>query len=249
MKYAYTGILQFPKGVTKNFNLINRVVYQLVSQPIDEDKFDDFGSVPPGQITPPSDTPIAPINLLEGRTTGFGDLYYVGLFSPKEGLKHLNGSTSVWGIGVDAGFPTATSDLTGTGKWSAGPSALYAYLGRKWKVGALVQHYQSFAGDSDRSDVSLTNTQLFYYYSISPIFSIGAAPNIIANWEQNSDNRWTVPLGLGFNTTTNLWKIATRFACEVHYSVIRPDTIPAPEWDVRLIIIPSMPSALFKWMD
>ena len=252
-KYSYMGILQFPKGISKDWNIINRVVYSVVSQPIDQGKVDrllngDIGEAP-GTTLPPSDTIAAPLNLIEGRTTGFGDMYYVGLLSPKEGIKHEGGGSSVWGLGLDLGFPTASDDVLGTGKWMAGPSALYAYLGPKWKLGTLWQQYFSYAGDSDRSDVNLSNIQYFIYYSLSDTTSIGAGPNIIANWEQNSDNRWTVPIGLGANTTVNFGKLPVRFALEGHYSVVRPDSVPAPTWDVRLMIIPAVPSALFKWMQ
>jgi hypothetical protein len=36
----------------------------------------------------------------------------------------------------------------------------------KWKVGALVQQYWDFAGDSDRDSVNMMNLQYFYMYSL-----------------------------------------------------------------------------------
>ena len=164
-KYNYMALLQFPKGISKDWNIINRIVFNVPSMPLDQNKIDKaeraaarFGDLQ-GAILPPAGSPILPIDVLGGRTTGFGDMYYVGLFSPKKGIKHSNGATSVWGVGFDLMAPTASEELLGTGKWGAGPSALYAYLGKKWKVGALVQQYWDFAGDSDRDDVNLTNLQ------------------------------------------------------------------------------------------
>ena len=63
---------------------------------------------------------------------------------------------------MDTGFPPASEDLLGTGKWLAGLSALGVYMGPQWKIDALVQHYWNFAGDDDRDDVNLTNRQLFF---------------------------------------------------------------------------------------
>ena len=253
-KYNYMALLQFPKGVSENWNLINRIVFNVPSMPLDQNRINkaqrnlDFGSLQ-GATLPPAGSPIAPIDVFGGRTTGFGDMYYVGLFSPKKGIKHSNGATSVWGVGFDLMAPTASEDLLGTGKWGAGPSALYAYLGKKWKVGALVQQYWDFAGDSDRDDVNLTNLQYLYYYSLDDTTSIGAMPNIIANWEQSSGNVWTVPVGLGINKTINIGKVPVRFGIEAHYSVIKPDDVVGSEWDFRFYIIPAAPSALFKWMQ
>ena len=247
-KAAYMGILQFPVGISEKWNTINRIVYSVVSMPLDEDKvsnFGDFSSV----ITPPPGFSDAPINVLGGRTTGFGDIYYVGLLSPKEGIPIEGGGSQVWGVGLDLGFPTATSDLTGTGKWTAGPAALYAYLGPKWKIGGLWQQYWDYAGDDDRSDVNLSNIQYFIYYSVTDTFSIGAGPNIIIDWNQDSDNRYTVPIGLGANTTINIGKLPIRLGFEAHYSVVRPDSIPAPVWDFRFLVIPAVPSGLIPFLN
>jgi len=246
---VYTGILQFPKSINEDWNLINRVVFTVPSLPFDQDKIDEgFGSTL-GTILPPSDSGPLPIDLFEGRTTDFGDMFYVGFFSPKKGIKHTGGGTSVWGVGLDLAFPTAQEDILGTGKYSGGPSALYAYLGPKWVFAGLLQHYKSFAGDADRADVNLTNIQYFHYYALNPTTSIGAGPTITANWEQDSDNRWTVPIGMGINKTINIGKVPVRFGAEVHYSAIRPDDIVGSKWTFRLTMIPAVPAALFKWMQ
>ena len=258
-KWNYMGIAQFPKAINKDWNLINRVVWNVPSMPLDQDKIDRavdkasglFGSGTGGTVLPPRrPTPgVEPLDVFGGRTTGFGDLYYVGLLSPKKGIKLDGGGTVVWGLGFDMGFPTATDDILGTGKWQAGPSALAAYLGPKWKVGGLVQHYWDFAGDDDRDDVNLTNFQYLYYYSLDPVTSIGAMPNVIINWEQGSlDNALTLPVGLGINRTFQVGKVPVRVGVEFHYSVVQPDDVVGSEWDFRFYIVPAAPSALFEWM-
>ena len=255
-KHTYTGIAQFPKGLNKDWNLINRIVWTLPSQPLSQAKIDDFrptqqqsyGLGPDGSILPPAGSPGFPVDIFGGRTTGLGDLYYIGLFSPKKPIKLANGSNLVWGAGFDAGFPTASSEILGTGKWSAGPSALLVYLGKKWKVGFLAQHYWDFAGDPDRDSVNLTNIQTLYYYSLDSVTSIGAGPNVIANWQQDGGNRWTVPIGIGINRTFQFGKIPVRIGIEAHYSAFRPADVVGTRWNFRLYFIPSAPSALFAWM-
>jgi hypothetical protein len=256
-KYNYMGIAQFPKGLGKNWNIINRIIWNVPSMPVDQDKIDDaadrlerqLGSGEGSIVLPPTDTDIAPIDLFSGRTTGFGDMYYNGLFSPKKGYKTESGASLLWGLGFDLGFPTATEDILGTGKWLAGPSGLGVYMGPKWKIGALAQQYWDYAGDSDRDSVSLMNLQYFIFYSLDDVTSIGAAPNIIANWEQDSDNTWTVPVGLGISRTFQFGKLPVRFGVEGHYSIIQPDDVVGQDWNFRFYVIPAVPSALFKWMD
>jgi len=246
---VYTGILQFPKSISEDWNLINRVVFTAPSLPFDQDKIDTGYGSSQGTVLPPPDSGPLPIDLFAGRTTDFGDMYYVGFFSPKKGIKHAGGATSVWGVGLDLAVPTAQEDILGTGKYSGGPSALYAYLGPKWVLAGLLQHYKSFAGDDDRADVNLTSIQYFHYYALNPTTSIGAGPTITANWEQDSDNRWTVPIGMGINKTINIGKVPVRFGAEIHYSAIRPDDIVGSNWTFRFSMIPAVPAALFKWMQ
>lgn len=250
----YMGILQFPVSVSTNWNLINRIVYNVASAPIDQGKVDDLSSPnfnSSDNSTLPGHVNSAPslIDLADGRTTGFGDMYYVGLFSPKEPIKFKGGGNGVWGLGFDIGLPTASDDVLGTGKWTAGPSALYAYLGPKWKLGVLLQQYWDFAGDDDRPDVNTTNLQYMYYYSLDSTTSIGAGPNIIIDWEQDGVDRFTVPVGIGINKTINIGKVPVRFGTEAMYSVARPNDIAGVRWDFRFYAIAAVPSALFSWMQ
>ena len=260
-KSNYMSLFQFPKKLNDNWNLVNRVVLNVTSMPLDQDKIDasmdpsaQYGEVT-GVAVPPTDVPALPINLFDGRTTGFGDIYYNGLFSPADPIVYKEGgptggkAVGVWGLGFDLGVPTASDDILGTGKWTAGPSALYAYMGPRWKIGGLVQHFWDFAGDSDRDPVNLTNIQYFLFYSIDPTLSIGAAPNIIGNWEQDKDDRWTVPIGFGIQKVIKLGKASARIGAELHYSAIQPDNVPSNEWDFRFYFIPAVPSALFGWMQ
>lgn len=251
-KSQYMGIAQFPKKLSEKWNLINRIVWTVPSMPLDQDKIDAAGGNTYGTgldaTLPPTDSSILPINLFDGRTTGFGDMYYNGLFAPSKGTK-MGAGTFLWGAGFDLGLDTASEDILGTGKWTAGPSALGVYMGPKWKVGGLVQQFWDYAGDDDRDDVNMMNFQYFIYYSINDTTSIGAAPNVIANWEQDSDNRWTVPIGIGINKTIQVGKVPIRFGVEAHYSVIQPDDVAGAEWDLRFFIIPAIPSALFDWMN
>jgi hypothetical protein len=227
-KSVYTGIFQFPKKLNDDWNLVSRVVWTVPSMPLDQDKIDDFdaeelGNDLGGGLQPAGDFPV-PLDLFSGRTTGFGDMYYNGLFAPSKGTPMGEG-TFLWGAGFDLGFPTA-----------------------EWKVGGLLQHYEDVGGDDDRADVSMTNLQYFVFYSLDETSSIGAAPNIICNWEASSDNECTVPIGIGYSKTIQFGKVPVRFGLEFHYNVVTPDDDVGAEWDLRFYFIPAAPSALFDWM-
>ena len=245
-QFNYMALFQFPKKLNDKWNLINRVVLNMPPPGID----DDYGTAPGDQPIVDPDNPLPlPIDLFDGRTTGLGDTYYVGLFAPNDPVELDNGAKFLWGVGFDVGLDTATDDILGTGKYSAGPSALAVYLGEKLKAGALVQHYWDFAGDDDRNDVNMSNIQYLYYWSLDEVTSIGAGPNFIINWEQDKDNRYTLPVGIGINRTFQFGKVPVRMGLEYFKTVVSPDDVVASDWSVRFYIIPAVPSALFSWMQ
>jgi hypothetical protein len=253
-QHNYMGIAQFPKKLTEDWNLINRVVWNVPSVPIDQAKLNALGgNFSPGSPGGPGSGPL--IDAIGGRTTGFGDMYYVGLFSPSEpiNMDGLDGKF-LWGLGFDLAFPTGSQDVLTSNKWSAGPSGLAVYLGPDWKIGGLVQQYFSYAGDDVTSvgapvgDVNLTNLQYFIFYAVDEVSAIGASPNIIMDWEAGKGDKFTVPIGIGYSRTMKFGAVPVRFGLEFHVSVIRPDNVGS-EYGVRFYIIPAAPSALFSWMN
>ena len=96
--------------------------------------------------------------------------------------------------------------------------------GMPWIFGTVVQQWWDFAGDSDRNHVNLTNIQYVVFYSLTAETNIGlGSPNITVNWDADSDNQWTAPVGLGWNTTTKIGKLPVKIGFEVSYAVISPD--------------------------
>lgn len=175
------------------------------------------------------------------RENGLGDIVLWSAFARNDWAKPPN----VFGFGPTIMMDTATDDILGTGKWAAGPMALAFHIGDKWIYGAVVQHWWSFAGDGDRDDVNLTDLQYVLRYRLTPETNIGFGPNIRYNWEaDDSDNRLSLPVGLGFDTMIKLGPAPAKFGVEFHYYVETPDAF-GPEWQVRFILSPVLPSPGF----
>jgi len=69
---------------------------------------------------------------------------------------------------------------------------------------------------------------------------------MIVNWEASKGDKVTLPIGMGINRTFQFGKVPVRLGVEAFYNVVRPDTIGS-NWDLRLMVIPAVPAALFKW--
>jgi hypothetical protein len=75
--------------------------------------------------------------------------------------RKLTSGGLIWGVGPVLLLPTATDSLLGAKKWGAGPAAVALIMRVPWTVGMLANHIWSYAGDSDRPDISNTFLQPF----------------------------------------------------------------------------------------
>lgn len=157
--------------------------------------------------------------------SGLGDINYSLYFSPVE-----TGSV-IWGAGPSLTMPTAADDQLGAGKWSAGLSAV-ALAQPKWgSMGLLARQLWSFAGDDDRRDVSQLLLEPFLNYNLDSGWFLLSDIVATANWEADSGNRWTVPLGGGFGRVFKVGKQPVNSRVEAYYNVERPDG--APKWNFQ----------------
>ena len=210
----FQPFMPFELGENKSTMLTLRPVFPLVTQPV-------FDAEEPAHSVK--------------HTTGFGDMQILGLAGPNRG------EGLIWGAGATLKLPTAGNELLGQGKYQAGPAAMLFYLGKPWVGGVLVQHWSSFAGDDDRADASRTDIQYIIRRSIPGAMSVGMGPTISVDWEADSDNRLTVPVGLGVTKTVRWGGMPVKLRAEAHYSIVAPDDYGST-WNLRLQITPVIKS-------
>ena len=162
-----------------------------------------------------------------GGNTGLGDLNFTAWFSPRTAGKFI------WGVGGTMVIPTATEDTTGSDKWSAGPSVVGVYMTGPWVMGGLVSNFWSFAGNSDRADVNFLFSQLFINYNFSQGWYLTSAPIITANWEADSGDKWTIPIGGGGGKVFRLGQLPINTSIQPYYNVEKPE-LNGADWQLRL---------------
>ena len=169
--------------------------------------------------------------------SGLGDIEYLGLIG-----KNLPGGLVLAG-GLTTIFPTATNEALGSGKWQAGPALVAAKLDKKYILGTLVQQWWSFAGQHDRPSTNLTAMQLFYFLNFSGGWQVGGTPIISADWKEDSENRFNVPVGLGVYKTLKLGKLPIKIGIEFQYSIIHEELF-GRDYNIKFMLTPVIP-ALF----
>ena len=175
----------------------------------------------------------------QGNKFGLGDLNVSLFFGPADQGK------VIWGVGPVFSFPTATHERLGSEKWCAGPAAVVLTMPDPWVFGALAQNFWSFAGDSGRSDVNQTLIQYFVNYNLPDGWYLSSSPIITANWEADSDDRWTIPFGGGIGKITFLGKLPLNISAAAFYNVEKPDNI-GPRWTMRIQVQTLLPKSLFQ---
>jgi len=125
-----------------------------------------------------------------GSQFGLGDINATLFFSPK---RPTSGGV-LWGVGPVLLLPTATDSLLGSEKWGAGPSAIALTMRGPWTMGVLANHVWSYAGASDRQDVSNSFVQPFVAYTWPSAWTASVQSETTYNWEAED---WSVPINVG----------------------------------------------------
>ena len=187
------------------WNLIHRIILPLI---------DTQGGV--------TSLPAIPTPVQGDGATGLGDINYSIYLSPSDPQK------VIWGIGPSLMMDTASDDQLGSGKWSTGPTAVILVQPKPWTLGLLGRQLWSFAGDSDRNSVSQMLLEPFINYNLEGGWYLISDMIITANWQADSGNQWTVPLGGGFGKMFAIGSQKMNTKLEAYYNVEKPDG--APDW-------------------
>jgi hypothetical protein len=165
---------------------------------------------------------------------GLGDLTPEFFFSPRKPIQLGPHASLVWGAGPAFQLPTATDELLGTGKWSAGPGFVVFLSDERLHIttGFLILNLWSFAGEDDRADVNAMTLQPFLNYNLPKGWYLTSSPLITADWEADNDNRWTVPIGGGIGRIFKIGHQPINANIAAYYNVITPDDTGA-NWQLR----------------
>ena len=206
-------------------------VASLISVPIQANYDDDFGLQDEGSMLRINVQPVIPISLGEdwnliSRTilpivdqsnipaagfseTGLGDTVQSLFFSPKAPTS----GGWIWGAGPVLLLPTATDETLGSEKWGIGPTAVVLRQSGPWTVGALANHIESFAGESQRADISATFLQTTYAVNTETTY----------DWE---NEQWSVPLNLTIAQLLRAGDQLVQVGGGIRYWVDAPDGGP-----------------------
>lgn len=167
--------------------------------------------------------------------SGLGDTTLTSLFSPVS-----SGNVS-WGFGPTFVFPTDTlftsiedrnSRQLGSGKFSLGPSLMLVTQPKPWSLGLNIKQIWSVTGSATRASVSQMELRPFVNYNLPEGWYMVSDMDMIANWNRQDNQRWTVPVGGGVGKLFTIGNNALNIKAEAYYNAIRPNQ--GAEWSTNL---------------
>lgn len=193
-----------PIEVNQDWNIITRTILPLIWQP----------AMLPGQ----------------GSSFGLGDVQLSAFLSPASpGPGGL-----IWGAGAILQLPTNTDEVLGNKNWGLGPTAVVLKLekGDPWVYGALFNNIWSLSSDKQGGRYNNFLLQPFLNYNFPGGLYLTSSPIVTANWEADSSQRWTVPVGGGIGKIFHLGKLPVNTQFGGYYNVVHPDN--GATWQLRL---------------
>ena len=162
-----------------------------------------------------------------GGQAGIGDMNPTFFLSPARPGK------LIYGLGPTFILPTATSTLTGQGKFSLGPSVVALVQPGHWTVGVLINNLFSVAGSSHRPDVNQMLLQYFVNYNLKKGYYLTSGPIVTANWNATGSidaatgddvpgGTWTVPFGGGVGQIRRLGFQPINWTVQFYGNAIHP---------------------------
>ena len=225
-------------------------VASLISVPIEYDHDSDIGPADSGSRWTVTTKPVIPFSLNDdwnlitrtivayvdqkdimpgsGGQNGLSDMQMSFFFSPK---KPVNGF--ILGAGPVLVFPTASEELLGTEKWSAGPTGVVLKQQGQWTYGLLAQHVWSYAGEDNRDDVSSTLLQPFVSFTAKTATTLALQTESSYNWHTE---QWSTPINASVSQVLRIGTQLIQLKLGARYWAESPDSGP-DGWGMKAGIV------------
>ena len=163
----------------------------------------------------------------DDRTNGIGDTVFTAFLSP------ANPGKWIWGAGPVVQIPTNSDEYLGNRNLGVGPSVVVLHLdkGDPWVYGVLANNIWSVSDDNQGGSYNNGLIQPFVNYNLSDGLYLTSAPIATVNWQADSGQQWTVPLGGGIGKIFHFGKLPVNMQLSTYYNVITPDD--GPDWQIR----------------
>jgi hypothetical protein len=172
--------------------------------------------------------------LFDGGTATFGisDITTSFFLSPTKLTEFI------LGMGPVIVLPSTNEPTLGSGKWSAGPTAVALKQTGPWTFGALWNQVWSFSGDPSRSDVNQMFLQPFLAYQATHTVTYTVQSETTVNWDAD-DQKVTFPINFLVSKLSSFGVFPASYQLGFGVFPVHPDI--GPSWKIRGAIVLLLP--------
>ena len=105
-------------------------------------------------------------------------------------------------------------------EWGRGLSAVGVWIKDKWVAGGLVNNVWGF---EETDELNAFLLQYFINYNLDKGWYLVSAPINTADWNEDADNRWIIPLGGGAGKIVKFGKLPVNINAQLYYNIEKPD--------------------------
>lgn len=172
-----------------------------------------------------------PLNI-DKTQSGLGDINMSLYLTPTKERK------VIFGGGLALVLPTAMHPkVLGSEKFSVGPSVVALIQPGTWTIGGLAQNTWSVAGNEDRVDINYFYSQVFVTLGLQKGWYLKSAPIITANWNGESGNKFTLPIGAGAGKLFAIGKLPVNAQFGWYKYVIKPAGSPESHLRAQVVLL------------
>jgi hypothetical protein len=136
-------------------------------------------------------------------------------------------------------MPTATTAAAETGSWAAGPTFIALTMPGPWVIGAVVNNVWTFSDTGGDPRMNQFLLQPFVNFNFGKGWAISSVPVITANWDAQSGQQWTVPIGAGISRTIVFSGRPLTLSLHYYHNVVHPEGMAANQ--VRFLVVMLFP--------
>lgn len=161
---------------------------------------------------------VPPESLNGDTTVGLGDASLSFFVAPTKS------DSFMWGVGYTVTLPTRYESSLGSNRVGLGPTGVRFYDQKKWSAGVVLQNVWSMGG-LGVNEFNEFSAQYILNYNLPQGWYLYSNSTIIADWTEDSSNRWTVPVGLERRPTGQLSQVGVELPARAALPLKEPHTV------------------------
>jgi hypothetical protein len=173
-----------------------------------------------------------PLSQGDSAASGISDITASFFFSPNKV------SSFIIGVGPAVVLPSTSEPTLGSGKWSAGPTAVVLKQTGPWTYGALWNQVWSFSGDPNRTDVNQMFLQPFLAYQATQTVTLTAQSEMTGNWKADNQ-KWTIPINFLVAKLSSFGVFPASY--QIGFGAFPVHADVGPSWKIRGAIVILLP--------